>query len=327
MLTLPRSAAAAPALALALGSTGLAYAGGDPTVAPPTDCGDMRVCIGVGTSGSGTKRSGRIGGKHTSKSLSGKKRTCSAYFSGSQPFLDTKGPGEYDVPCEDPELGSFAGGCYYKRASPQPPVGDPAWKGHKASEGAIYQRSCPGGFNDDPAMAEGYVWMARLPAAAPVDPAVLAQRAVDKMKLAGPDIASPRAAGRYTVGVPVWMWVNRSATTYGPNSASATAGGVTVTATAEVSKIAWSMGDGSSVTCTGPGTPYSASEGMAESPTCGHVYSKTSAGQRSGKYQVTATSTWRVNWQVTDGGGETGQLTETRQSQMQVATGELQVVR
>jgi len=34
------------------------------------------------------------------------------------------------------------------------------------------------------------------------------QQAVDEMKLADPDIASPRAAGKYTVGVPMWMWVN-----------------------------------------------------------------------------------------------------------------------
>lgn len=146
------------------------------------------------------------------------------------------------------------------------------------------------------------------------------------MKLAGPDVVSPRAAGKYTVGVPVWMWVNQSATTYGPNSASATAGGVTVTATAQVSLIVWHMGDGTTVTCTGPGTPYAASAGMAESPTCGHMYSTTSASQASGKYKLTATSTWTINWQVA-GGGQTGQLTENRQTQTQVAIGELQVVR
>ncbi|MFF9818920.1 ATP/GTP-binding protein [Streptomyces sp. NPDC014006] len=157
-----------------------------------------------------------------------------------------------------------------------------------------------------------------------IDPAVLAQRAVDSMTLLGPAIASPRAAGQYTVGVPMWMWVNQSATTYGPNSASASAGGVTVTATAKVSKIVWQMGDGSAVTCTGPGTPYKASTGMTESPTCGHVYSKSSASTSGGKYRVTATSTWTVNW---EGGGETGQLSEVRQSNVQVAVGEVQVVR
>ncbi|MGV9248721.1 ATP/GTP-binding protein [Streptomyces sp. NPDC003710] len=228
------------------------------------------------------------------------------------------------MPCEDPDLGSFSGGCYYKKADPQPPAGDPAWQGHKPGDGAIYQRSCPFGFPGNQTLAQGFVWMAQPPAAAAVDPAQLAQEAVDKMKLAGPDIASPRAAGKYTVGVPMWMWVNQSATTYGPNTASATAGGVTVTATAEVSKIVWTMGDGASVTCTGPGTPHTSSEGMAQSPTCGHVYSKTSAGAQNSKFPVTATSTWTINWQ---GGGQAGQLTEVRQTNVQVAVGEVQVVR
>ncbi|UVT14187.1 ATP/GTP-binding protein [Streptomyces thermocarboxydus] len=168
------------------------------------------------------------------------------------------------------------------------------------------------------------VWLADPPPQETVDPAVLAQRAVDSMTLLGPDIASPRVAGKYTVGVPMWMWVNRSATTYGPNTASASAGGITVTATAKVSKIVWKMGDGASVTCNGPGTPYTSSQGMAESPTCGHVYSKTSAGAQNGKFPVTATSTWTINWQ---GGGQAGQLTQVRQTNVQVAVGEVQVVR
>ncbi|OQR63424.1 ATP/GTP-binding protein [Streptomyces maremycinicus] len=168
------------------------------------------------------------------------------------------------------------------------------------------------------------VWLANPPAQETIAPAVLAQHAVDSMTLLGPDIASPRAAGKYIVGVPMWMWVNQSATTYGPNTASASAGGVTVTATAKVSKIVWQMGDGASVTCNGPGTPYTASEGMAQSPTCGHLYSKTSAAAPDGRYEVTATSTWTIGWQ---GGGAAGQLTEVRQSKVQVAIGELQVVR
>jgi len=218
--------------------------------------------------------------------------------------------------------GEFANVCTYKLADPQPPAGSLDWEAHKPGDGAVYEQSCTrdGGNLTVVRM----VWLADPPKPQTVDPAVLAQRAVDSMTLLGPDIASPRAAGKYTVGVPMWMWVNQSATTYGPNTASASAGGMTVTATAKVSKIEWRMGDGATVTCTGPGTPYSASDGMAQSPTCGHVYAKTSAGEPGGKYQATATSTWTINWQ---GGGQNGQLVQTRQSQTQVAMGELQVVR
>jgi hypothetical protein len=213
--------------------------------------------------------------------------------------------------------------CVYKLADPQPPAGSLDWQGHDPGDGAVYEQTCGWGGVDGDVIVR-MVWLADPPPQETVDPAVLAQRAVDSMTLLGPDIASPRVAGKYTVGVPMWMWVNRSATTYGPNTASASAGGITVTATARVSKIVWKMGDGASVTCNGPGTPYTSSEGMAQSPTCGHVYSKTSAGAQNGKFPVTATSTWTINWQ---GGGQAGQLTEVRQTNVQVAVGEVQVVR
>jgi hypothetical protein len=214
--------------------------------------------------------------------------------------------------------------CTYKRVEPQPPADSLDWEGHKPGDGAVYEQTCQ--YLDSTLTVDRMVWLANPPQAA-VDPAVLAQRAIDKMRLAGPDIASPRTAGRYIVGVPMWMWVDQSPTTYGPNSASATAGGVTVTATAKVSKIVWKMGDGSIVTCHGPGNTYSAVYGRRESPTCGHTYTASSASQPSGAYTVTATSTWTVDWQVAGGGRETGRLLESRQSQMQVAIGELQVVR
>lgn len=212
--------------------------------------------------------------------------------------------------------------CKYTKVDPKPPAAWPGWKGADPKKNDVYFYGCTDDGQNDP---DGFVVVPlRQPPVPQVDPRELAQRAVDSMTLLGPDIASPRAAGKYTVGVPIWMWVRRSATTYGPNTASATAGGVTVTATAKVSKIVWTMGDGASVTCNGPGTPYTPSQGMAQSPDCGHMYSKTSAGAQNGTFPVTATSTWTISWQ---GGGQAGQLTEVRQSDVQVAVGEVQVVR
>ncbi|MFE6554125.1 ATP/GTP-binding protein [Streptomyces sp. NPDC057746] len=213
--------------------------------------------------------------------------------------------------------------CKYELADPQPRVGSLDWEGHKPGDGAVYEQTCGWGDLNGNTIVR-MVWLADPPAQVTVEPAVLALRAVDSMLLLGPDIASPHTAGKYTVGVPMWMWVNQSVTTYGPNTASASAGGITVSATAKVSKIVWKMGDGASVTCSGPGTPYTPSEGMAQSPTCGHMYSKTSAGAQNSKFPVTATSTWTINWQ---GGGQAGQLTEVRQTNVQVAVGEVQVVR
>ncbi|MEV5762681.1 ATP/GTP-binding protein [Streptomyces tendae] len=209
--------------------------------------------------------------------------------------------------------------CHVRRMDPQPPPGSEYYRDGKA----VYEQVC---VTDGQDGLIDIQFVGADPGQGPpaVDPAVVAQQVVDKMRLEGPDIASPRAAGRYTVGVPLWMWVNQSATTYGPNTASASAGDVTVTATAKVSKIVWQMGDGSTVTCAGPGTPYTGSSAMVESPTCGHRYSATSADAPGGRYSVTATSTWTIDWQ---GGGQSGQLEEIRQSDMQVAVGELQVVR
>ncbi|WP_330334778.1 hypothetical protein OHS33_36880 [Streptomyces sp. NBC_00536] len=85
------------------------------------------------------------------------------------------------------------------------------------------------------------------------------------------------------------------------------------------------MGDGSSVSCTGPGTPYTAARGMTPSPDCGHLYQTTSAKQPGSSFKGTATSTWSVDWAVT-GGGRTGQLAEVRQSAFTVTVGEVQVV-
>ncbi|MDX3370270.1 ATP/GTP-binding protein [Streptomyces sp. ME02-6987-2C] len=217
--------------------------------------------------------------------------------------------------------------CTYEKMEPQPPADSEYRLGHAADEkGAIFIRSCELTRDDGTGTMtdEQLVWVADGEEPPAVDPEAVAAIAVSKMELLGPDIASPRTAGRYTVGVPMWLWVDQTPTSYGPQTTSATAGAVTVTATARVSSIAWSMGDGSTVTCNGPGTPYKGSSDIAESPTCGHIYKASSAKAQSGKFTVTATSTWTVDWQ---GGGESGQFTEIRESDVQVAIGELQVVR
>jgi hypothetical protein len=204
--------------------------------------------------------------------------------------------------------------CTYTLLVQQPPASNLAMQEGKkqGGKGAAYQVMCP------ETGRIGVVWIPdgeQAPAQPAVDSEVLAQRAVDSMKLTGPDIASPRAGGRYTVGVPMWMWVRQGESTYGPATASASAGAVTVTATAQVTSICWTMGDGATVTCTGPGTPYRGSEGMADSPDCGHRYATTSSsGQPGERFPLTATSTWTVDWEVTGGGADSGQFTETRAS-------------
>ncbi|WP_318218982.1 hypothetical protein [Streptomyces sp. SCL15-6] len=65
---------------------------------------------------------------------------------------------------------------------------------------------------------------------------------------------------------------------------------------------------------------------MADSPDCGHRDTHTSSGQPGERFPLTATSTWTVDWEVTGGGADSGQLTEIRTSTVGVRVGELQVV-
>ena len=130
---------------------------------------------------------------------------------------------------------------------------------------------------------------------------------------------------RTWVGIPVWLWVaNPQPLTFGPYSNSATLGGVTVTATAQVESVTWSSGDGQTVTC-GVGTAFDETamrDTLAtDSPTCGFRYQKTSG---AGTFTVTATSNWVVRW---SGGGTNGNLAvPTVRSATPVYVGQLESV-
>ncbi|WP_298462089.1 hypothetical protein [uncultured Cellulomonas sp.] len=129
------------------------------------------------------------------------------------------------------------------------------------------------------------------------------------------------------LGLPTWLWVaNPDENTTGPITRSASAGGVTVTATGTLDSIVWAMGDGHSVTCSGAravGTPYEVRYADQPSPTCGHRYTRTSAGQPREAYTVTATSYWTVEWA---GGGQTGTIDLNFSRSIQHRVGELQVI-
>lgn len=64
------------------------------------------------------------------------------------------------------------------------------------------------------------------------------------------------------------------------------------------------MGEGSIVTCSGPGTAYSHDfPADAESPDCGHVYTRASTAEPSRKFTVSVRVVWDVEW---TGGGQSG---------------------
>jgi hypothetical protein len=153
------------------------------------------------------------------------------------------------------------------------------------------------------------------------DPVTLAYQAIALMKLKEPQVRSAPGVGQVgLVNMPVWLWVEKSENTWGPIERDASVPGLTVTATAKVTAVDWSMGDGKTVRCEGAGTAYQKSFGIKPSPDCGYLYRKTSREQADCKYKVGATARWDITWQSTL--GDTGQISMTRQAATQLQIGE-----
>ncbi|GAA1761552.1 hypothetical protein GCM10009795_005000 [Nocardioides hankookensis] len=235
------------------------------------------------------------------------------------------GPPAGPVPC-DSQYGywSNAYNCYLKVLDPPLPAGDPAWQGHDPGDGAVYL--C---YQPQSGLAI-QVWAQDPPAGSGAGPSPreVAQLAVDQMHLSAIDIGivpepGPDSIG--LVGMPVWMWAKApSEHTFGPITTSASAGGITITATANVLNITWDMGDGTEVVCDTAGTPYKPSYGQKNSPDCGHTYKKSSADESDDAFTVTATSSWVITWA---GAGQTGTIRLgglTRSTQIRI--GEAQVL-
>lgn len=221
------------------------------------------------------------------------------------------------IPCKS-KYGTWysPNSCWISKLDPQPAYDDPAyaqgWKGR--TTGALYQCWFYGSI--------GYVW---LPGGdPPPDPVDIAEMAVAQMQLRAPRVGivpEARAGYRGAVGLPVWLWVDDPGPSVtGPISRTASLRGYSVTATARVDRIVYSMGDGKSVTCAGAravGTRYEDAYGVASSPTCGYRYTK------QGRYRVTATAYWTIEW---SGMGQDGELDYEFSRSVQVTIGEIQVL-
>ncbi len=238
-----------------------------------------------------------------------------------------------EVPCTNGSGTYWSNGrqCYVSLVDPQPaaaPGGDPggAWYHCIGYRGPNWCQP-DGASCRDP--YDSTFWSNTIPPGlTTLTPAQAAYRLAQSFQITGiqigfaPDPNDPNAQSY--VGVPIWMWVeNPQPLTYGPYSETATLGGVTITATARVTSILWGMGDGNSVACGNAGTAFQVAYGAIESPTCGYRYTRTSETQGGGRYTITATSQWTVDWA---GGGQSGTIPLTATSQTTVRIGELQSV-
>lgn len=331
--------AVAVLVALGLFSASAAFAdGGNGCQFDPTT--GNQVC-GVGTGTGGSSGGGSQGG------------------GGYSPVGFTPGPTtcKYDggfggkptaVPCSTgDDWWSTTGDCYNKLFEPQSPpppgqsasvgawyvcapyVADPAYCSVPANmlgPGCVgvtfWSNTPPPGINRyTPAQAA-----AALAKTFVLTPITIGMAPADKVHTDDP--VGTVAYRRTWVGIPVWLWVGSpSPTSWGPYSKTATLGGVTVTATAVVSGVTWSSGDGQTVNC-GAGTAFNENamrnELATDSPTCGFRFQHTSASQPGGLDTVTATSHWVVNWA---GAGTNGTIAEPDlTTSAQVRVGELQSV-
>jgi hypothetical protein len=337
MLTLRRVAVVAGcAVAVAVAGTVPAFANGYGNVTcsqdPSPDCQ-----LGAGTTSGGSGRDGTSDGQPSH----GHNGSGSGRSAGSGGSGDTIVGG-----------GEAVAACSYVPSDYQPPAGaiTAAYRRPSPSNGPIVQLvaltrpaelAAPAALPAaDPALGQQgswYVWKCTTagvtdglyhppvfipngqpgPGAAPVpSPAQLAQIAHNQLRLPTPTIAA-NPAGEQLVNLPTWMWLSSG---WGPASATASVPGVSVIAVATPTSVSWSMGDGSTVTCTGGGTPFQpGTDPKASSPDCGHTYRTSSASQAGQAFPVSATVNWTVTWAGAGQGGVFPDLTTTGNAAFRVA--------
>lgn len=122
------------------------------------------------------------------------------------------------------------------------------------------------------------------------------------------------------VGYPLWIWAEGN---LDPAPVSRSVSGLSVSLDANLSKITYDMGDGTKVTCAGPGTLWVKGKIApgTPSPDCGHTYIKPSLP--SGSYTITATTHWAVAWTA---GGQSGTIPFTQTSTTALPVGEIQTL-
>ena len=130
-------------------------------------------------------------------------------------------------------------------------------------------------------------------------------------------------AGEQVVNLPTWLWID--AADWKPYSSTVDVPGVTVTVTATPTEIVWSTGDGATVDCQGPGSPFNGSP-ASSAAACTHTYLRSSAGQPSESYPVSVTVVWNVSWAAVGapGGGTLG--TVDRTTSLPLRVGEIQTL-
>ena len=155
------------------------------------------------------------------------------------------------------------------------------------------------------------------------DPYQVALDALASVQIAPPAIrTSPSENGRLYVQVPTWLWLDSM--WWQTYEATANTGRVWSTVRATPVATTWELGDGRSVSCRGPGTPWR--RGLSEdASSCTHTYRSSSASRPGGTFSLEVTVTLEVSWTSNAAGGGTLPVI-TRSSTIAVEVGEIQAI-
>ena len=168
-------------------------------------------------------------------------------------------------------------------------------------DGAWYYQTCS--YVDTGELASSNYW--QYASGDPVNPGpdldALARQAYDEVPLGFPvPVTSPGLDVDQITGLPTWLWLEPDS--WSEPSARAEIPGFWVEVTAHPERVVWVMGDGETVTCDGPGTPYDpAVDDDAQTTDCSHVYQHTSVGEPDGRYAASVTIEWSVDWESSTG--------------------------
>lgn len=224
----------------------------------------------------------------------------------------------------------------------QRPIDEPAdsdrWAGRTSSDGSFVGTYCYLKENDGTGSG-GLVQVDFIAAAnappPPPSPAALAQQAINQILVPPPAISAGPDRTKLAVNLWTWLWIDEP----GPLVATVAAGGVSVTATATLTSVTWSLGEPAptggpyapgppfTITCPGTGSAPPANYDWKAEPPCGHKYTWMSTADRtggSGKWPVTATTNWTVTWQSNTGVTGSGTLNATGTDALEI--GEYRVV-
>lgn len=151
------------------------------------------------------------------------------------------------------------------------------------------------------------------------DPTELLADARHQLALPAPDVRFSPATIQ-VVHVPTWMWIDEGS--WQPQSSTVAVPGVSVSVRAWPVAAVWTMGDGATVRCTGPGTPFDPRhDDPSRASPCSHTYTVSSTSATDHVFSGSVTVTWRASATVTGapGSGDLPSLSRTRRFTVRVA--------